>query len=203
MGGIALRTSNDAGDYFFMNLYMGRKVHSNQFHRLLITDDVINRVQNMAKEEGQPIMTDGPLFEYSGIDLDSCKEEADTNIVNKHKPVDKEEVPSNEEENEAEMTETAIEHTDGKEGNTQKTQELLDNIPINDMEQEANTVGMEPDLEKESDNNVLDTSEEEVVQECEPEENDMTHVEEETTSNSQSNEPDEIRYNLRSGRTRT
>ena len=46
--GIALSPSNERGGYFFMNLYTGAELHSHQWTELPLSNDVINRVQEIA-----------------------------------------------------------------------------------------------------------------------------------------------------------
>lgn len=64
--GIALRESNQWGGQYFMSLYTGKRLHSFKWQELPIDQDVIDRVEQLAKMEGQPIMPGNfPLFEWS------------------------------------------------------------------------------------------------------------------------------------------
>ena len=61
---IALKASNDWGGFYFMSLLSGKRIHSNNWTELPISDEVINRVHEMASEEQQPELVNGiPLFE--------------------------------------------------------------------------------------------------------------------------------------------
>ena len=62
---ISLGTLNDSGAHYFMSLKTGRKIKCHRWEELPITDEVIERVENLAKEEKQ-IKIDGgmPLFEW-------------------------------------------------------------------------------------------------------------------------------------------
>ena len=48
-----------------MSLHTGKKLHSYEWEELPIHDDVIVRVEELAREQDAPIMTDGyPMFEW-------------------------------------------------------------------------------------------------------------------------------------------
>ena len=62
---IALGPSNEWGGHYFMSLYTGKKLHSYDWVETPIDDEVIARVEELAEQEGQPIITDNmPLFEW-------------------------------------------------------------------------------------------------------------------------------------------
>ena len=66
VGAIALRPSNGRGGYYFQSLKTGKRIHSNQWKELPIPDHVVDRVEEMADDEGQPLMKNGmPIFEWS------------------------------------------------------------------------------------------------------------------------------------------
>ena len=62
---IALGPSNEWGGHYFMSLYTGKKLHSYDWIETPIDDEVISRVEELAKNEGQPLITDNmSLFEW-------------------------------------------------------------------------------------------------------------------------------------------
>ena len=71
VGAIALMPSNEHGGYYFMSLVSGKKIHGMQWKNLPISQDAIDRVHTLAKNQKQPVMKDGPIFEWSpGIPID-------------------------------------------------------------------------------------------------------------------------------------
>ena len=65
IGAVALKPSNKRGSYYFMSLSTGKRIHCYQWTELPIPDYVIDRVEEMAARENQPIMTNGyPIFEW-------------------------------------------------------------------------------------------------------------------------------------------
>ena len=63
--GIALMESNETGGHYFMNLTSGKKVNCFKWEELPIDDEVISRVNKLAKDENQPEMEIGyPDFEW-------------------------------------------------------------------------------------------------------------------------------------------
>ena len=69
---IALKETSRGGHYRFMSLDTGRVIHSYDWRELPINDFVINRVHDLALQEGQPLLVDGfPIFEYApGVPMD-------------------------------------------------------------------------------------------------------------------------------------
>ena len=66
IGAIALKPSNERGGYYFMSLSTGKRLHCYQWKELPVTDYVIDRVEDLAAQENQPIMTNGyPIFEWT------------------------------------------------------------------------------------------------------------------------------------------
>ena len=65
VGAITLRASDEHSSYYFMSLRTGRRLNSSQWTELSIIDEVIYRVDNMAKKELQQsnTITDGIVFE--------------------------------------------------------------------------------------------------------------------------------------------
>jgi hypothetical protein len=65
IGVVALKPSNERGGYYFMSLSTGRRLHCYQWTELPVPDYVIDRVEEMAAREKQPVMTNGhPIFEW-------------------------------------------------------------------------------------------------------------------------------------------
>ena len=63
--GIALRRSNSAGGHYFMSLHSGKRIHGYNWDELPIDDYVIERVEALAMEQGQPLVHDVvPSFEW-------------------------------------------------------------------------------------------------------------------------------------------
>ena len=63
---IALGPSNEWGGHFFMSLYSGKKLHVYDWVEAPIDRDVISRVEELAEDEGQPLIIDNmPTFEWS------------------------------------------------------------------------------------------------------------------------------------------
>ena len=68
VGAIILWVSNEHGTYYFMSLRTDRRLNSSQWTEFPITDELIDRVDNMAKKELQQpnTTTDIIVFEYEG-----------------------------------------------------------------------------------------------------------------------------------------
>jgi hypothetical protein len=61
---LALQHSNNRGGHYFMSLYTGKRLHSYNWIELPIDDEVIDRVHELAQNEGQKILTDDyPMFD--------------------------------------------------------------------------------------------------------------------------------------------
>ena len=69
VGAIALIPSNEQGGYWFMSLKTGHKLHGYHWVELPISDEVIDRVEELAEEQAQPLMDNGPIFEWTPGDL--------------------------------------------------------------------------------------------------------------------------------------
>ena len=69
----------DNGDYYFMSLWSGRRIHTKIWEELPIDDEAIELVHKLAQEQEQPVMRDGyPLFEWSpGVNVDDPEEDYD------------------------------------------------------------------------------------------------------------------------------
>ena len=68
---VVLKASNEEGGYFFMYLYSGERIHSYIQEELHIDQDVIDGMEQLAKEEKQPVMDNNQaLFKWlSGKDI--------------------------------------------------------------------------------------------------------------------------------------
>ena len=61
---IALNPSNDHGGHYFMNFFTGKRINSNQWTEIPMTEEIIERVKELAEKDDQPLMTNGyPIFE--------------------------------------------------------------------------------------------------------------------------------------------
>ena len=64
--GIALRASNTKGGFYFMSLYTGKRINSYVWEELPISDEVIERVEEIAQQQKQPQLVNGiPIFEWN------------------------------------------------------------------------------------------------------------------------------------------
>eukprot|EP00957_Ditylum_brightwellii_P128843 9828774-Ditylum_brightwellii.AAC.1 len=65
--GIALTESNDRGGNYFMSLYTGREIHGYLWKELIISDEVIDRVYELAQKEKRSckLINRAPLFEWA------------------------------------------------------------------------------------------------------------------------------------------
>ena len=64
VGAVALISSNEIGGYYFMSLRTGRKLHGFIWTEFTITEEIIVRVEELGKEDKQPLMENGPIFEW-------------------------------------------------------------------------------------------------------------------------------------------
>ena len=87
---IVLNPSNDHGGHYFMSLFTGKQVNSKPWTEIPMTEEVIERVEDLAKKDGQPLMADGyPIFKRRpGVQIEDEEEtlwenygEEDMNIV--------------------------------------------------------------------------------------------------------------------------
>ena len=101
--GVALEQCNDHGGYYFMNLFTGKKISSNNWNELPIDDDAIVRVEELAYRELQPVMKDGyPIFKWKTGEFivnDEIENMSDENIENIEMNDDNDLEDSNEIEN--------------------------------------------------------------------------------------------------------
>ena len=56
-------TLNSEGSYYFMDLHTGRRRHGRTWQRLPITANIITAVDKLTRDQQQPRMNDGPIFE--------------------------------------------------------------------------------------------------------------------------------------------
>ena len=62
---ISLGTLNDSGAHYFMSLKSGKRIKCHRWEELHITQEVVNRVEDLSSEESQMQMVNGmPLFEW-------------------------------------------------------------------------------------------------------------------------------------------
>ena len=52
VGGLELRSKNDRGFYYFVSLKIGREIHVRKWTVLQVTESVIDRVEQLAANEG-------------------------------------------------------------------------------------------------------------------------------------------------------
>ena len=53
---IALKSSNEEGEYFFMSLYTGKRLHSYIWEEIPIDQDTIDRADQLARKEKQTVL---------------------------------------------------------------------------------------------------------------------------------------------------
>ena len=57
--------SNERGGYYFMSLRTGKRLHGFIWNEVPVTEEVIDRVEQLGEEDGQPLMENGPIFEWA------------------------------------------------------------------------------------------------------------------------------------------
>ena len=62
---IVLKESNEDGWHFFMYLYTGKEIHSNDWVESPVDDEVVKRVEELAKLERQTTFDQYPIFEWA------------------------------------------------------------------------------------------------------------------------------------------
>ena len=62
---ISLKESNEDVGHFFVSLYTGKDIRSNDWLELPIDDKVVKRVEELEKMEKQPIFDQYPMFEWA------------------------------------------------------------------------------------------------------------------------------------------
>ena len=85
VGGIALHPSgNEQGGWMFISLASGKRIHGRTWDEIPISEDMIDRVHAIAKEEGQPLISDNFVFELQldgeemlGYDEDNIEEKVE------------------------------------------------------------------------------------------------------------------------------
>ena len=74
VGAIALMPSNKQGGYWFMSIKTGNKLYGYHWVELPISDEVIERVEQLAEEQGQLLMENRPIFKWTSgkliVDVD-------------------------------------------------------------------------------------------------------------------------------------
>ena len=64
IGVISLQSSGELNGYYFMSLATVNQLHGFNWNRLTIDDYIIDSVEEIARSDNQPIMTNGyPIFE--------------------------------------------------------------------------------------------------------------------------------------------
>jgi len=83
IGAIALHpSSNCTGSWYFMSLLTGKKIHRNYWHVLPATQDVLDRVKEIALSQKQPPVDTNFKYDWGmDIDLYDDQGEADTNEI--------------------------------------------------------------------------------------------------------------------------
>jgi hypothetical protein len=81
---ICLRPSNSQGGYYFMSIRTGRRIHGYRFTELSMPQHIIDRVHQLADDEGAPNLDDDgcPVFEWEiGAPVNDDQEPVINNVV--------------------------------------------------------------------------------------------------------------------------
>ena len=78
---IALKSADGSKRHYFMSLHSGKQIHSKKWTELPIDQEVIDRVEEIGADEGQPEMPLGqPIFEWTpGTNFEDDEYENDNN----------------------------------------------------------------------------------------------------------------------------
>jgi len=202
IGAIALFPSPSGhGSWYFMSLLTGKKIHRNSWTILPATEDVVQRVNQLAKDQGQPPVDSNFKYEWGEEDGFINEEEGANEIEVEGESTEIEtSIPTNDEEEEAAMEIGGIEISPNVEEMEAEDEngEGEENGPIifdNTMEEEGNGENNE-ELEEEN-NETLDDIEN--INEVVPNEteNDVNATNETIT---QESENENERMSLRRGR---
>ena len=149
--GIALKASNSKGGFYFMSLYTGKRINSYVWDELPISDEVIERIEEIAETQKQQKVEDGiPTFEWSSMNTE------DQNTVNDG------ESENNDNDEESEDSDKNNENNDDEDINNQEENQNQ----VTDEEEESNnddeSMGLEEiqeyeEHEQEEDNHDDDT----------------------------------------------
>ena len=72
---IALKPSNDWGGFYFMSLITGKRLHAFKWTELPINEEVIERIDDLARKENQPILSNGTVLIEWNIENESGSSE--------------------------------------------------------------------------------------------------------------------------------
>ena len=196
IGAIALFPSPSGhGSRYFMSLLAGKRIHRNSWTVLPATEDVIQRVNQLAREQGQGAVDANLKYEWGTeedfIDEDNVNEGANTepiDLLNEHEELEPPEAPSEEEEERVAMEVREI--------------ELSPNVITAENENEENTPIDLDNVGEEIQETEEEINEQELVEEIEEgNENEDTNVEETNTQESETESANnDDGMNLRRGR---
>ena len=65
---VVVKASNEGGGYFFMSLYLGKIIHIYIWGELPIHQDVIYRVEQLTREEKQPVLDKNQLSSNDSLE---------------------------------------------------------------------------------------------------------------------------------------
>ena len=81
--GIALKASNSDGSFYFMSLYTGKRIDSYVWEELPVSDEIIERVREIAKQQKQPKLINGiPIFEWDSRNNNRNEEDNEDEVNN-------------------------------------------------------------------------------------------------------------------------
>jgi hypothetical protein len=104
------RTDNQQGGYYFMSLVTGDRLSRRQWTVVPMSDDVITAVEAMATKQKQPLMVNGPIFEWSpGRPIDDMPVEAAIARYERANTIDDDEeiIPTPDQETDAEEADSS------------------------------------------------------------------------------------------------
>ena len=141
---ISLGTLNDSGTHYFMSLKSGKKIKCHRWEELPITKEVIERVEDLAREESQQKLVKGfPLFEWE----DGREVEGLYDDIKEHISIEDYDDCENEDDSDyaaSEASEADIEDQ------VQQIEEVEDNVNI---ERNENVITDNEDSEVDDENN--------------------------------------------------
>ena len=189
---IALQESNDNSGYYFMSLFTGRELHSNNWDELPIDEEVIAKVEQMAKDQDQPFLPDKyPMFEWSPGTLiededDETVEEEQNEFDEQYelqrqdeRLFDDDEENENEDNNDNNELNNEIEEENNEE-NDEQEEEDIDNDE-NEEDEQINIIENEDEIEIDLGQNNDDEYNMVSNDENEEENEELTESEESTT----------------------
>ena len=149
---IALKSADGYMRHYFMSLHSGKQIHSKKWTELPIDQEVIDRVEELGADEGQPEMQLGqPIFEWiPGTNIDDVEQEDYDNDV-------QDEVYEYEVE---EVYDDTFEDPDGEQGANEENNDDMMDVMNNDEDQRNVNANNDENNDDENDNDDTDNDDE-------------------------------------------